>query len=428
MEQYPKSLKIYVALLTIFSCVLGVYLIMNYDINYIGMLFFFSILSIIVESLLIPLPKGQAVSVGFGISLASIILGGPLVAYIVNGVGALFRVVKDSKRGTEYLFNRSIFKTFFNVSLYCITAGMSGIVYVKMGGRIGKISINFSLIPVFSLMVTYLIINTFLLSQLMSILTKNKLLNIWIDNIKTIVPSLLAIGTLGIIISLAYINYGPGAVLLFLGPLLLARYSFKLYMDMRRAYMDTILALTKTMEAKDPYTSGHEARVEEYSVKLAKALGVHEKKIENIKTAAVLHDIGKIGIDDSILRKPSALTEIEYKEIQKHPIIGAEILRDIDFLREISEIIKYHHERYDGQGYPEGKKGDEIPLESSILAIADVFDAMTSDRPYRNALTVKQAINEIKSNAGTQFDPEVANAFIEIINDEIERGVLLNAN
>lgn len=428
MAKQPKKIEVYVAVITILFCIFGLYLIKNYDINDINTLLFFIVISIIVESLLIPLPNGEGASVGFAISLSAIILGGPLVAYIVNGLGVLFRFVKDSKRGVEHLFNRPIAKTLFNTSQYGITAGLAGIVYLKAGGHIGEISLNFSLIPILALMCTYLIVNTLLISKLLSILSKSNFWYIWIKNIKELVPSLFSIGTLGIIISLAYINYGAGAVLLFLGPLLLARYSFKLYMDMRRAYMDTILALTKTMEAKDPYTSGHEARVEEYSIKLAKALKLPEKKIEDIKTAALLHDIGKIGIDDSILRKPSTLTEIEYKEIQKHPIIGAEILKDIGFLKEISEIIKYHHERYDGTGYPEGKKGDEIPIESSILAIADVFDAMTSDRPYRNALTVKQALEEIKSNAGTQFNPEIANAFVKIINDEIDRGVLLDVN
>jgi putative nucleotidyltransferase with HDIG domain len=215
--------------------------------------------------------------------------------------------------------------------------------------------------------------------------------------------------------ALSYSQYGIGAVLLFFGPLLLARFSFKLYIDMRNVYVNTIQLLNRTMEAKDSYTSGHAARVQEYAVSLAKEIGMSERKIENIRKAAILHDIGKIGIDDSILKKSGSLTAAEYSMIKQHPVIGAEILKDVDFLKEITEIIRHHHERYDGKGYPDGLKGDAIPIEAAILAIADVYDAMTSNRPYRSAMEKDVALREIRQNAGTQFDPILADKFVQII-------------
>ena len=183
---------------------------------------------------------------------------------------------------------------------------------------------------------------------------------------------------------------------------------------MRNIYISTIEAFNSALEAKDPYTSGHAFRVEEYSVKLAKSYGLPKEKIQNIKNAAVLHDIGKIGIRDSVLNKAEKLTQEEYQEIMTHPTIGADIIKKVDFLERISDIIRYHHERYDGRGYPEGLSGEEAPIEAYILALADSYDAMTSDRPYRKALTHDKAIEEIKNNTGTQFHPGLAEKFIEV--------------
>jgi len=258
------------------------------------------------------------------------------------------------------------------------------------------------------------------MTMLVSFIKKQRFEELWLDNVKGIIPSSMAIGMVGVIIALAYIGYGAGAVLLFFGPLLLARFSFKLYIDMRNIYIETIQALNKSMEAKDSYTSGHAARVQEYAVNLARRVDLPEKKIQNIRTAAILHDIGKIGIDDNILKKPQKLTAIEYKTIQKHPVIGAEILKDVVFLKEISDIIRHHHERYDGKGYPDGLKGEAIPVEASILAIADVYDAMTSDRPYRNSLGHMAALNELRSGAGSQFNPLLVDKFLKLDNIQKE--------
>jgi len=428
MQQFSTSLKGYVILITILSVLLGTFLFSDYSIDNFNTILFFSILSIAVESLLIPLPNGGAVSVGFAISLASVLIGGPLMAYIVNGLGVLLRYVRDPIRGDEHILNRSIYKTLFNTSQYSISAGIAGLLYVLTGGYVGITNVRIHIIPITILIASYLIINSLLISRLLSLLSGQKFIKILLQNIKGTITSSLAVATIGIIIALAYISYGMWAVILFFGPLLLARYSFKLYMDMRHVYMETIQALTKTVEAKDPYTSGHASRVEEYAVKLARALNLPEKKIENIKTAAILHDIGKIGIEDIILNKPGKLDDFEYSEIQKHPEIGAQIIKDVDFLKEVSGIIKHHHERYDGKGYPEGMKGENIPLEAAILSIADVYDAMTSDRPYRKALNVREAIREIEINAGTQFHPNLAKVFINIIKKEQGEELLSNVS
>lgn len=348
---------------------------------------------------------------GSAINLSSIIVGGPLLGTTASFVGFLFRFPKIPGRGYNHLFNTPIYKTIFNISQSIVVTSAMGIIYVGTGGQIG----GFSLFQTIFILLLGMLFNTTIISGLMSILNRQRFINIWYSNIKGVLGSALAVGTIGIIISLAFIGYGYWAVILFFGPLLLARYSFKLYMETRNLYLATIQAFNSAMEAKDPYTSGHASRVEGYAVQLAEAYGLSMEKIQNIKNAAILHDIGKIGINDNILHKAEKLTQMEYEEIMRHPNIGAEIISKVDFLKKISGIVRYHHERYDGKGYPEGLSGDKIPLEAYILAIADSYDAMTSDRPYRKALSKEEALQEIRKNAGTQFHPALAEKFTEML-------------
>ena len=410
-----KKAIIYISVLFLLSIFIFGYLFLNYDIASIEMLLFWSILTIVVETLLIMLPNNEVgVSVGSAINLASIIVGGPLLGTFSASIGLLFRYPHVPGYGRQHLFNTPFYITIFNISQSIIGTGIMGLVYIYSGGEMGQ----FYFFQAIFILLLGMIINTSIISGLMSILNKDEFSKIWIANIKGVVWSALAVGTLGIIIAIAYIGYGYGAVLLFFGPLLLARYSFKLYIDMRNLYISTIQTLSKTLEAKDPYTSGHANRVEEYSIQLAEAIELSDDKIQNIKTAAVLHDIGKLAINDNILNKAAKLTSEEYAQIMKHPSIGADIISKMDFFKDIKDIVRYHHERYDGKGYPDGLKGDAVPIEAYILAIADSYDAMTSDRPYRKALSKEEALSEIKNNAGTQYHPHLAEIFVNIMSEQ----------
>jgi cyclic di-GMP phosphodiesterase len=178
------------------------------------------------------------------------------------------------------------------------------------------------------------------------------------------------------------------------------------------SFIKIIEALARTLEAKDPKTRDHSRRVTEYSVRTAEEMELAPAETENIRVAAALHDIGKIGISDAILDKDRSLQEEEVEHVHRHPLIATEILGPIDELKEIIQLIKYHHEKFDGTGYPEGLVGRAIPLGSRIIAIADTFDAITSTRPYREAKTELFAVEEIKKHAGSQFDPDVLSAFL----------------
>ncbi|RLD18597.1 MAG: phosphohydrolase [Caldiserica bacterium] len=195
----------------------------------------------------------------------------------------------------------------------------------------------------------------------------------------------------------------------------------RLYSRMREMYIGTIKALAHALEARDPYYQGHSERVARYSVEIARKLGLPQEQIENVRRAALIHDIGKIGVPDTILLKPDQLTKKEWEIIREHPEIGEELIKPIDFLENLSPMIRSHHERWDGLGYPDGLKGEEIPIGARIIAIADAYDSMTSSRPYREALNKEKAIEELKKEKGRQFDPHLVDVFLEVLKEEVER-------
>ena len=187
----------------------------------------------------------------------------------------------------------------------------------------------------------------------------------------------------------------------------------RLYRELQDTFLQTAEALADAIEKRDPYTGGHTKRVVNYCMSIVKCLDINPEEKEHIKISAILHDIGKIGIKDTILRKPSELDKDEFEEMKKHPILGQEIMEKVTQLKDVIPGMRYHHERVDGKGYPDGLRGNKIPLVAKIIAVADAFDAMTTDRPYRKALKWETAIDNLKSGSGEQFDGEVVTAFIK---------------
>lgn len=186
------------------------------------------------------------------------------------------------------------------------------------------------------------------------------------------------------------------------------------YSKLNYSYKNTMSALSNAVDARDPYTSGHSERVATISLEIGKRLGLNEETLEKLEIAALFHDIGKLGIPDNILLKPGKLDEIEFGKIKEHPSIGVNILKNIDFLKDAIPIILHHHEKYSGNGYPDGIIGNDIPLEARIICVADTYDAITSDRPYRKGMSHEDAIVEITKFKGIQFDPEIVDSLLSI--------------
>ena len=193
------------------------------------------------------------------------------------------------------------------------------------------------------------------------------------------------------------------------------------YEKLEEAYMESIETLRHTVDAKDPYTRGHSDRVAEISVLIGQKLGLSEKDLRTLRIGGLFHDIGKIGVPDSILQKEARLTDDEYSEIKNHPAIGVHILSTASIFADIIPIVKHHHEKYDGNGYPSRLKGEEIPYLARIATIADSFDAMSSKRSYRNSLSLDIIKEEFRKNRGTQFDPELDDLFLDILENDYDK-------
>lgn len=188
-----------------------------------------------------------------------------------------------------------------------------------------------------------------------------------------------------------------------------------LYKELKDLFTESITSLAEAIDAKDPYTNGHSRRVTEYSVKIGREMKLNEEGLEKLQYMAILHDVGKIGIRDSILNKEAQLDNDEYAIMRTHTLVGAKILSSMKSLQNLSVGALYHHEKYDGTGYNQGLKGDEIPFEARVIAVADTYDAITTDRPYRKGLDHETAVNEINKYAGKQFDPEIVDNFNKVM-------------
>jgi len=411
----PLKLKVYIGAVTGLAIALFIYLASSLPLttDMWWVLTFFIILNTIAEFMPVELPVGGNVTIGFPIDFVVILIYGPAFAICVTFMG---EILGD-------IFNRKTiwYKTLFNASQYALSAGVAGIVYQKLGGVVGLVNISNYIIPAAICAIIYFLINSNLFMIVVSLSEEVSILSVWKKQIRGTLATYIALAPIGFIMALVYTNIGVWGIILFFFPLFLARRSFELYTKMRKVYLETIRALAAAIDAKDPYTKGHSERVAQLSVALAQDLHLSDRDIENIEYTALLHDIGKIGIDDRILSKSSELSNEEFKKIKEHPIIGANIIEPVDFLKNSYEAIYHHHERYNGGGYPDGLKAKDIPLCARIIGVADAYDAMGSDRPYRKKLSKEKILKEFAEQSGKQFDPQIVNALMLILKREREK-------
>ena len=413
MNKNNKNIR-YILILVLIYIALMTLMYSTYGISNIENILFWVFLAIIAESFIIVSSTETITSVSVAIYLYIASLGTPFDVMLIATI-ATITCFPEIRGKRKHIFNTDIKNTIFNISNISISMGISAVIL-----QIYKYSSN--IILLFIIMSIALMIAEILNAIMLSgyFLTQSKKLVVK-EIVKSILGSYfntLAIGTLGIFLVFADYTYGKSIVIILFVPLLLARYSFKLYYDSQRMAIDTIHALNEALHAKDAYTGGHTGRVQQYAMDIAKAYKLTPNQIDTIDKAALLHDIGKIGIPDDILNKAGKLTDEEYRRIQDHASIGGHIIGSVHSLRKIAQIIIQHHERFDGKGYPNQLTGDQISIEASILMIADSFDAMTSDRPYRKAFTKEHAIKELTDNAGIQFHPKLIECFVNDVLSE----------
>jgi hypothetical protein len=313
-----------------------------------------------------------------------------------------------------------LYKGVFDVSNYALAAGVSSFAYEAVGSRnAGAILAG----------LVYVTLNNGLLSFAMSLAEGVAWRSVWLERFHWARFHFALFGPLALAATIAYEQIGLLGLVAFTLPPALMILSVRQYLErtaaaveeiraantkLRRAHRDTIAALSRSMEAKDVYTGGHTERVAAIAVALAQRLGFRNGELEAIEIGALLHDVGKIGIPESILRKAGPLDDAEWAIMRTHPLVSDHILSELELHPIVRQCARSSHERIDGNGYPDGLRGDEIPLPARIVFVADAFDALTSDRPYRAALPLMAALTEIEASAGTQLCPDVVAALREL--------------
>lgn len=371
-------------------------------------LLFFTLFVLAAEQLRVPMSRrGSYVSISFAPILAAVLVLGPVAAWAA-GFGQL--TLEDLRHFRQYYH-----RTLFNITQIAVSTVAAAQVYLFFGGVPGEIRFPEVLWPLFAACVVYFSLNVSFVVLVLSFSQRISALKLWILNFRWALPNYFALASLGVLVALLYTEVGFLGVVLLLIPLLLARHTFIQYMEMRNTYMSTIKAFVKAIEAKDKYTSGHSERVAHYAVAVGKELRLTEGQLEKLEYLAILHDIGKISIGEGVLNKPDKLSEDEFDLIRTHPQVGAGIIEGIKFIGSDADVIRYHHKWVNGRGYPYSLNGRSLPLGAKIIAAADAFDAMTSDRAYRKAMPVADAVLELKKGSGTQFDTSVAEALVEVL-------------
>ena len=358
------------------------------------------------EYLAVALPDGPTVSLSYPLSVAAIVLFGPAWAALVTAVSALPSLL-DKERP-------EIWRFIMNTAQTVLSTVVAGLLFLWLGGiplAVGGLQgLSAMIIALAAAATVGIIVNAVLLALTFSLLQGQTFLKIWTDVFAWALPSQIALGFAGVAIAAIIQAIGVWGSAFFVLPLLVARQTYQQSVKLRAAYADTVSSLVAALEAKDVYTKGHSVRVAEYTVMIAEAMGFSPDRLRRIEQGALLHDLGKVGVSRRVLAKAAKLTDGEFDEIKRHPDIGAHIVADVPYLADLVPMIEHHHTWYDGRGYG-GVAGDEIPLEARILTVADSYDAMTSARPYRGAMSHEAAMEELRRNCGTQFDPSSVAAF-----------------
>ena len=410
-DQKKHLLDFYIYSVIIFGVALFLYSLLTTDFSHfpLAQIITFLVLIIVTEALPIHLSPHTSISVSFAIIYAFILLTNPYLVMIVTFIG---NVLIYMKTGWQ--------KSLFNGAQFAISAFLSGYVFQILGGYSYTWNqFTFYIAIAISILVFFLS-NAFLVIMVISLSTGIPIPVLWKKDVNGILLQYFGLFPYSLLLYLIYLRIGYLGLFLFLFPLMIARYSFKLYVETKKVHLELLRALTAALDAKDPYTQGHSDRVAKISLAIAEKLNLSDKKRETIEYAALLHDVGKIGIEDAILRKPGPLTEGEYIIVKQHPVIGFDIVSKVDFLKEIAGLIRSHHERCNGSGYPDGKHQTDLPIESLILAVADVFEALTSDRPYRKAYSVEEALTIMENEGNEYYDMKVINALKEILQEGFE--------
>jgi putative nucleotidyltransferase with HDIG domain len=371
-----------------------------------------SALALVAELLSFLMPKGVLGSIASMPALAAVLISPSWQAVLaIGGV----KIVVEAVRRADFE------KAVFNIAQYVLTFGLAALVFVKMGGEsllharsdgISTITLIAGL-PAFVAFALCLAVNTLLVSAVVAISTGAKLSSVWRSNTFLKIGVDIIASPIIFLFAWAYVRFGPIASAALWVPIIGLRQVYKTNLELEQTNVELLDLMVKSIEARDPYTSGHSRRVQDYSILICRALGLSEKDVQMIGRAALLHDVGKIHEKyGPILRKSERLTPEEWQTMREHPVDGAELIATMTRLRELVGSVRHHHENWDGTGYPDGMAGELIPLAARIIRFADTIDAMTTVRPYRSLMSPEQVRAEIVRCRGTQFDPQIVDRLL----------------
>lgn len=352
---------------------------------------------------------GATTSLDFVPHLGALLLIGPTGAAVLTLTSELL---------TQFVIkSRSYVKGAFNTAQLLVSVVAAGTVYHWLGGTWSLDSINLvgSLVPFLASATTYFLLNRAAVSYVVTLSEDSEVSDVWSRISSKLLLVDVAISPLAFLVAYLYVRWGPLSLFLSVLPIIALRYTYGVNIELQQLNRDLLRALIRTLEAQDPYTSGHSIRVAEGAKRIAEELGLSRSKIHEIEQAALLHDIGKVGGEyHEILQQKEDLTDRQVEIIQEHPRRGAKIIEPVRSLpAEVRGYIKHHHESYDGSGYPTGLSGKDIPLGARVIMVADTIDAMRTTRPYRTARPLSRIRDELVNLKGAQFDPEVVNAALD---------------
>jgi putative nucleotidyltransferase with HDIG domain len=371
-----------------------------------------ALVALTAEVMTFLLPRGAAGSIAFIPYMTTIMLV-PNFAALVAIVGVRMVVEIARRSGVlKLVFNSSqqLFTYAVAIELYRISGGRSLLELRHLS--IAEVTVVVGLPMMLSYVFSFAM-NAILVSRVIAIATNGKTLQVWKENCAATIGIDVLASPLVFAFAFVYANFGPIVASILWIPLLGVRQLNTINLELAQTNRELLELMVKSMEARDPYTSGHSRRVKEYAIKIAKLMGLSPSEIEKIGTAALLHDVGKIYDKYApILAKADRLSPEEWAVIKEHPIDGANLVATMTRLRELVPAVRHHHENWDGTGYPDALRGEEIPLASRVIMFADTFDAMTTKRPYRGPLGEEDVRAEVLRYRGRQFDPEIADRLL----------------
>ncbi len=345
-------------------------------------------------------------AISFIVYIASALVFGPTWGAVVTGLSL---TIAHAARGYAPI------KICFNTAQYVVSVLAGSFVYLSLGGNIPPQSLDGVIVPFIGFVLGFFGVNTLAVSGVVALSEGRRFTDVWIRNNLSFAPYDVAASAVSLAIVWLYANtpLGPLGIAVIVPPILFIRHVYLVNQQLQDTNQELLELMVKAIEARDPYTSGHSQRVADLARVLAREIGLGFREVENIATAALLHDVGKIHEEYApLLRKEGKLTQEEKRLMDSHAIRSAELVTTISNLRgPVERFVRHHHENYDGTGYPDGLAGEEIPIGARIIAIADTADAMTTDRPYRNALSYDKVLSVLARFSWKQFDPRLVSAF-----------------